>query len=498
MRPKWFPCSLSIRLCQNKKLKNSNNSCRRTNTMIDLHVIYDILFSRSLNGLILFLIIFAATYGLKRRSVFWNYSLWSLFFIRLVFPPVIIHLLSIQRLFEDLLRMVLPGNQSVYVQAPVSFSSSGIGLNHSASLFSFTGAITALWLAGVIILLAHYFYQRRVWRLHAASAPSVRQTAVLSLVEYWRTEFKVRRRIRVRVSEQVHSPFTMGVFRPVIVLPRSGLSAKNSLKSIVAHECAHIKRLDDLQITGQTLIQILFFFHPAVWVAAHKLNNARECMCDSRVLAQNVISRQTYGQGLITWLKTADSIQPKAVLLFGGQKSALLKRIQNIKEKQMTFTWKQLLMLALIAIVVLPAAARNHQDTGKFVTPLPSGSYRISAGFGPMTDPFTGQERMHKGIDLAAPKGTPVLAVHAGVVTKAVSKVEVGKGNGRFIVIKHSDGLTSRYTQLSKVLVQVGEQVDPGDRIGLVGSSGRSTGPHLHFEIRDGDERVNPEKYITF
>ena len=466
--------------------------------MNNLYMIYQLLLSRSLSALIFFLILIAATYCIKQRSIFWNYSLWTLFFIKLVFPSVINPLFSIQQLFGNLFWIISQRNQPVPAQVSASFLSQGLETTVTGSAVGFINVIMGIWLTGFVLLLIRYVHQRCRWCMHVKKSQFVRDSDVLSLVEYWRKRLKIRRRIHVKVSDEIHSPFTLGIFGPAIILPRNGLLVQKSLESIVAHECAHIKRLDDLQITGQTLIQILFFFHPAVWIAAHKLNNARECMCDSRVLAQNVISRQAYGQGLITWLKTADLVQPKTVLFFGGRKSALKQRIQNIKERRMKSTWKQVFMLALVTIIALPAAARDTGGNGSFTAPLPSGSYRISAKFGPMIDPFTGKERMHKGIDLAAAKGTPVLAVEAGVVTKAVSKVKIGEGSGRFIEIKHKDGFSSRYTMLSKLEVKVDDRVNAGDRIGLVGSSGRSTGPHLHFEIWNVDNRVDPELYITF
>lgn len=112
----------------------------------------------------------------------------------------------------------------------------------------------------------------------------------------------------------------------------------------------------------------------------------------------------------------------------------------------------------------------------------------ISSGYGMRKDPFNGRQRQHHGIDIAAPKGTPVMSVAQGVVRYSGRK----RGYGRIVEIQHPSFVISRYAHLSKVLVTNGQAVGQGDMIGHVGSSGRSTGPHLHLEILKRQKRINP------
>ncbi|MCK5876014.1 MAG: M23 family metallopeptidase [Candidatus Marithrix sp.] len=112
---------------------------------------------------------------------------------------------------------------------------------------------------------------------------------------------------------------------------------------------------------------------------------------------------------------------------------------------------------------------------------------RVSSGYGKRW------KRMHKGIDIAAKRGTPIFAVEAGVVVR--SKY-VG-GYGRLVEIKHSKTYSTRYGHNSKNLVKAGDAVKRGQKIALVGSSGRSTGPHVHFEIRQAKIAINPIKYLA-
>ena len=120
-----------------------------------------------------------------------------------------------------------------------------------------------------------------------------------------------------------------------------------------------------------------------------------------------------------------------------------------------------------------------------FSVPVKS-AFRYTSGFGPRWG------RMHNGTDLAAPYGTPVYATADGVVTHA----GWSSGYGRLIKIRHSFGIETRYAHLSKLRVKAGDRVSRGDRIGDMGNSGRSTGTHLHYEVRVGSKPINPMTYI--
>jgi len=114
----------------------------------------------------------------------------------------------------------------------------------------------------------------------------------------------------------------------------------------------------------------------------------------------------------------------------------------------------------------------------------------VSSAFGMRKDPFTGTSRFHKGIDLAAPAGTPVVAALPGKVISAGYK----SGYGNTVLVEHDGGLKTRYGHLASINVKVGDMVTSESTLGKVGSTGRSTGPHLHFEvIRDG-VHINPAK----
>ncbi len=115
---------------------------------------------------------------------------------------------------------------------------------------------------------------------------------------------------------------------------------------------------------------------------------------------------------------------------------------------------------------------------------------KVVSGYGMRPSPWTGKKEFHSGLDIPNPVGTPVHAPGDAVVETAGVK----KGNGRYVVLDHGEEITTQYAHLSKILVKDGERVRKGQPIGLVGSSGRSTGPHLHYEVRVKGIPIDPRK----
>ena len=117
---------------------------------------------------------------------------------------------------------------------------------------------------------------------------------------------------------------------------------------------------------------------------------------------------------------------------------------------------------------------------------------QITGSFGERIDPFNGEGAFHSGVDIASSYGQPVIAPADGIVQFA----GFDGGYGRMVVLSHSHSVTTRYGHLSGFAVVAGQSVHRGDIIGYVGLTGRSTGPHLHYEVRINDTPVNPHKYL--
>jgi len=141
----------------------------------------------------------------------------------------------------------------------------------------------------------------------------------------------------------------------------------------------------------------------------------------------------------------------------------------------------------LLALVKDKRSQLDHTPT---ISPCDGFTTR---GFGMHNDPFTGSYQPHNGVDIAAPKGTSVYATADGIV----SNTSYQSGLGNTILIDHGFGMTTCYGHLSKIKVTIGSRVGRGDIIGLVGSTGYSTGPHVHYEVRSHGRAIDPSRFIV-
>ncbi len=137
--------------------------------------------------------------------------------------------------------------------------------------------------------------------------------------------------------------------------------------------------------------------------------------------------------------------------------------------------------------------APTEQPSIAIPSRMPLGGAKLTSGYGMRNHPVLRKRRKHNGVDLAAPTGTPVYATADGIVGKA----QWFSSYGLYIRIDHGADLETRYAHMSKLAVAAGERVSKGDIIGYVGSTGRSTGPHLHYEVRIDGVAVNPIPYMV-
>ncbi len=188
------------------------------------------------------------------------------------------------------------------------------------------------------------------------------------------------------------------------------------------------------------------------------------------------------------------SLQPGKPPGRGGAESSLPSRNLSVGEfsalvdrltRQMDARSDQLSVLE--ALLVHDSANRKFLPT---LYPILDGWY--SSNFGYRIDPFTGQNSMHEGIDFPAEIGTPIVAAASGKVVFA----EWHPAYGKMLEIDHGNGLVSRYAHTSSLIVKEGDLVVRGQRVATVGSTGRSTGPHLHFEVRLNGVPQNPARFL--
>ncbi|HEX8609864.1 MAG TPA: M23/M56 family metallopeptidase [Telluria sp.] len=335
------------------------------------------------------------------------------------------------------------------------------------------------------------------------------------------------RGLRVSETDASISPMLAGLARPHLLLPRHLRSfSDEQQRLIVAHELTHWKRRDPLWLHASMLLQTLFWFNPLLAVLTRRLNWAQELGCDHAVLAgRPTQQRKQYAAALVAQLQVQLKVQQhsfSAGIAFGdGSAASLRARVGLIREQglhapglpgkaavaaalasvlgaslflQPAFAWRvaepgaPAPLATAMSTAAAPAAGAPQQWQ------MPLERVRVTSFYGAARKNLDGG---HHGIDFAAHTGTPVLAAAGGTVLASTAQYEGGPQYGDVVLIEHANGVRSLYAHLSARTVKPGQAVRAGETIGLVGETGKVTGPHLHLEaFRDG-ERIDPQQMLT-
>ena len=304
------------------------------------------------------------------------------------------------------------------------------------------------------------------------------------------------------LTEKGTLPFTF--FRS-IYLP-SEMYRKGVDSHILQHEQAHANQWHSLDILIAELFCIIFWFNPFVFLLKRSLKTVHEYLADE-VVASTSSQKVNYLELLV------EGISPKTV---HGVSSnfywlTIKKRINMITKNKSSRLYKlaYILLIPVIALLVQSFSESNvglnpevkmngetESNNIPSIKPIADANIvKISSGYGMRMHPFEKVEKMHSGVDFVAKTGTPVVSTADGVVVKVEYK-EANKGYGRMVLVQHGQHYATRYTQLSAFKVNEGDEVKAGDVVGLVGSSGISTGPHLHYEVIKDGEHVDPSLFF--
>jgi murein DD-endopeptidase MepM/ murein hydrolase activator NlpD len=214
-------------------------------------------------------------------------------------------------------------------------------------------------------------------------------------------------------------------------------------------------------------------------------------------------SLQAQQESSVTALQLKMGQTRKELAVLDSQSAQLAQQVADMLQQQqdaiiaaaMQSVWNQVQLWSQSNNVGQIPASPGHSTQYRFIWPEPTA--HISQGFGPsslvLEPPYGGYPHFHTGIDLVEPFGSPVFAADDGVVALVGSS---SSGYGNYVVIAHSGGLDTLYGHLSAALVKVGQAVTQGQPVGLEGSSGNSTGPHLHFELRTNQRPIDPTPYL--
>jgi murein DD-endopeptidase MepM/ murein hydrolase activator NlpD len=492
--------------------------------------IINILYHQTTYCTILFVLIIGLAYLLKRKSPFWQMGLWLLILFRLILPTDLSFSLSARNLIDevplmDKLNVSMEKNSNklgIIQQLYQNFELNRFGrtgdqrdkktafqrnlyndLNRS---ISWPTLLVVVWFLGCLI--SFIFFLNKICSINRVLNHSslIQDKRITAFKDYWCQAFKIRRSVKIFSSNEFLSPFTVGLFRPKIFIPQSLIkSADNeTINSIIAHEMVHIKHFDYLWIRLQSVLQIIYFFHPVVWYANRQISLARERICDYIVLAKRVIPPREYGKGVINVLElNLFGYRPVEPLpCFSNHKKIYEHRIRDILKEDTMKKQKTLfivLAVCLLGLFLLPlsdsqtGSAQSEKEAAnekiEFIMPMKGW---ISSEYGYRDSPFTGEKEFHKGIDIAARFGTPINAAASGIVKRLGSSY----GYGRTVTLQHGDDYETVYAHCDKILVKEGQAVKSGDIIATNGRSGRTTGPQLHFELKKYGVPVDPLKYI--
>ncbi|WMS87233.1 M23/M56 family metallopeptidase [Pleionea litopenaei] len=312
--------------------------------------------------------------------------------------------------------------------------------------------------------------------------------------------------IRVLVSGQTHSPFIVQWRKPALVLTEYALEtlSETELKLLVRHELTHVKRRDGLTcILTQTFL-CLFWFNPFLRSIDSSLNWAIESSCDEAVLIKKKNLRRIYAQAMLKILRgsaTDDANQVVAAFSSKSHRSITMriKYIMKPSEVQVNRLLKSLgltaFALSFSSITYAFYPVKTTDSSGdKVVMENPVKAAKVSSHFG-ASNKF---HKFHKGMDLPAKMHSPVVAAGKGVVVTATTELEKAKNYGTIIIIDHGSETQTVYSHLDSMNVSEGDVVEKGHLIGRVGVTGKTTGPHVHFEVRKGGKPVDPKTYIEF
>ena len=487
------------------------------------------------SGSAMILLVLALRLFLKKhlpRGIF--PTLWCAAAVRLLLPITIPTHLSVWNL---LYTPVAVQSNGVISDALMPFPS--LATNSTAKPAADIAGISPMLLVWLVcaILFAAYFvigYACMVRRFRGTRlAP---QPSIDALLD----RFRFSRDPRICMSNSHRAPLTFGVFRPTVLLPEDLPVGDAQFQLILAHELAHIRRKDCLRKLLLTVCLCLYWWNPLVWLMVWLANRDMELACDEAVLrALGPDCRKAYA---LTLLDMAQRKPKSAPLCSGFAKSGAEERIRAILSFKRIPAWVGICVAVLFvltasvfttqaaspsaipemepavqeevpeenAAVSVPVSeplpttppimpeqeaeseieseTQTRSEVRAYIFPLEDANAEVTNPYGWQEHPVTKQKSLHSGVDLAADYGTNVLAVADGTVLDC----SYDTAYGYILTLAHKDGVQTFYAHMQELLANPGDEVKQGQIIGLVGSSGWATGPHLHLGVLIDGEAVDP------
>lgn len=484
----------------------------------------------------------------KHFSSRWHYYIWLVVLIVMVLP-IRIDLpkkMQAQQIFAfelDVHDIIINDNTAMDIQNEVmqNVEAGQTALTVFKILSNFIedkiNIIACIWLAGAVMLLLIRIKVYVTFRNNVT-----KNSECISCPEL--AEF-TSRKIIVRTCDGISSPIMLGIIKPELLLPRRDITS-TQLNNILAHEMTHFRRNDILYKWFATLVKCIHWFNPAIYFVCRQINTWCEISCDLAVVEQmDKEGELSYVSTILALLSAGESKNIPLTTGMLGNKETLKRRFLMIKNRTdisrkariiSSIAAVAVMVTALSASGVMASGLLTDENTGdtentavvnvadssnalaedvkadvadkvnkpveapakeaesqtvEVVWPCPA-SKMISADFNSRVHPLTGELVAHNGIDIPAPEGTDVVAATAGNISNTGYDAKFGN----YIKITNAAGVTTFYAHLSEIAVAEGDSVAVGQCVGRVGTTGASTGPHLHFEVIIAGENVNPRTFL--
>ena len=357
-------------------------------------------------------------------------------------------------------------------------------------------------LAGSAIGL--FRYAINLYRVHKL----FRQACPISTIKTLNTELTHllrHKQLSTYITQAAVSPFVFGLFKTRLMLPQGVLSLPSrQLNLLLAHELRHVQQHDHRAVLLFRLLTALFWFNPFLRFCEKHFLASMELHCDKAVIAKYPEQKADYARALLANLKLqrGQSHAHFAPALFtSGDKAELEQRIRTVMIKPaQAIGHKHLIAFSALTLTLLALSSFASPTGPTSLEPLLLGKGEFPVANGYVSSPYNHisklrHNRAHRGIDFAAATGSPITASFGGRVVIADDQ-SLHKNYGNAIVIQHANNGQSLYAHLDTILVKPGERIAANQVIGTVGETGRTTGPHLHFELLIDGKRVDPSRYL--
>lgn len=375
---------------------------------------------------------------------------------------------------------------------------SAMGQTATISWWDILFVIWCIGVAGITVwMIVMWISMRRTFAARNLSLPN---QEILEWFASCKQSLGIRTNIALHMTTRVSSPVAYGLWKPRILLPEAmiGRLSREEWMCIFTHELIHIRRRDAWWNSLMSLLVIVHWFNPLMWIAYFSMREDQELSCDSASL--NHVNHIGYGKTLFKLIELGSNMKQQTYMPFhSGKKKLLQRRLKLIMVKKkpvltlFAFSFVLLVVGAIFAIPALHAQTSNasSEHTVAFVAPAEG---KITRNFGEKVQVGKTDYIEYKGTAIAGEAGTPVYAAADGVIIVSEWNPELGN----HIYIRHDDHFETSYGHLDTLLVESGEQVKQGQMIGTMGSTGRSTGIHLAFQLIKDGEYVDSTEYIAY